>query len=309
MASAGQDLGSDAFVTIAESCRSSGTTPWTSRSASNAITDGYDLEYAEAEEPPLQSTSLHILGEGAYGTVTEVTSKETKQVMALKTIRLDQLKDSPAIARKEISSLRLLDHYHIVQIVGNYLKKRQPEDVIGLLLQPVADTDLMLYLTSLTQNSNRVYPDCGRPEEFLPKAFGCLANALRYIHKHKVEHLDLKPENILLKGSNVLITDFGVARIFNTRSDTSAPVTTTKKVRSIRKQSPSMCLTKATSTNRPSSPLWRSTTDRQMYSVSDAFLRRYLRSTKDGSTMRSTSYLQSRIICIWTRSLVSSSKP
>ena len=41
--------------------------------------------------------------------------------------------------------------------------------------------------------------------------FGCLANAVAYLHSNSIRHRDIKPENILVKGSTVYLTDFGIS--------------------------------------------------------------------------------------------------
>jgi serine/threonine protein kinase len=41
--------------------------------------------------------------------------------------------------------------------------------------------------------------------------FGCLANALNYLHSQQVRHHNIKPENILIKADRVLLTDFSIS--------------------------------------------------------------------------------------------------
>lgn len=53
--------------------------------------------------------------------------------------------------------------------------------------------------------------------------FGCLAEALRYLHDIRIRHKDIKPKNILVNGDQVLLTDFGVAIDWE---DSTTPTTT-----------------------------------------------------------------------------------
>jgi len=41
--------------------------------------------------------------------------------------------------------------------------------------------------------------------------FGCLASAVRYLHRARIRHRDIKPQNILVKADRVLLADFGIA--------------------------------------------------------------------------------------------------
>jgi serine/threonine protein kinase len=68
---------------------------------------------------------------------------------------------------------------------------------------PVGDCNLNQYY-SIVRNS----PD---KLSLLRSFFGCLANALQYIHNIKIRHRDIKPHNILVKGDRVFLTDFGIA--------------------------------------------------------------------------------------------------
>jgi serine/threonine protein kinase len=48
----------------------------------------------------------------------------------------------------------------------------------------------------------------------LPKWSECLVHALEYIHNQRVRHKDVKPANVLVKGDQIFITDFGIAKDF-----------------------------------------------------------------------------------------------
>jgi serine/threonine protein kinase len=85
-------------------------------------------------------------------------------------------------------------------------------------MTPVADMDLARYLTADIDLQDR--------QICLRRFFGCLANAVAYLHRMEVRHKDIKPQKILVKGRNVLLTDFGTSHNWSdsTRSGTSGTV-------------------------------------------------------------------------------------
>jgi serine/threonine protein kinase len=98
----------------------------------------------------------------------------------------------------ETSALKRLSHRHIVELVGSYTDPRW----VGLIMLPVADCNLDTYLKA-----------AGDEERSNIRGFyGCLANALLYLHANQIRHKDIKPQNVLIHGTNVLLTDFGISR-------------------------------------------------------------------------------------------------
>ena len=70
-------------------------------------------------------------------------------------------------------------------------------------MAPVGDCNLLEYYSIALGDIDK--------SSLLRSFFGCLANALQYIHSIKVRHRDIKPHNILVKGDRVFLTDFGIA--------------------------------------------------------------------------------------------------
>ena len=92
---------------------------------------------------------------------------------------------------------------HLVNLCGSYTD----EKCIGILMEPVADCDLMQFLEAL----NPLSPSYQDDLVFLRTCYGCLAKAVEYLHYNRVRHRDLKPQNILIHQRQVYLADFGDA--------------------------------------------------------------------------------------------------
>jgi hypothetical protein len=145
---------------------------------------------------------LGPLGKGSFGVVDRVLSHLSwidcarKRIQRGRTFKDDQKKMKDF--ENELEVLQKLDHHHLVKVVGSYTDPKY----IGLIMWPVMEKDLKAYLKDFSPAE----------ESYLRTFFGCLANAVTYLHSQKVRHKDLKPENILVKGLDVRITDFGIAK-------------------------------------------------------------------------------------------------
>jgi serine/threonine protein kinase len=106
----------------------------------------------------------------------------------------------------------------------------------------VAEYNLETFLTELT--GNRTEHGIIRSEYLLSVCgfFGCLSNAVGYIHGTITKHMDIKPQNILVryvKGKRashsfcwkVYLADFGIARSYSSiaASETEGPTKFTRK--------------------------------------------------------------------------------
>ncbi|KAI9753931.1 MAG: hypothetical protein M1835_000943 [Candelina submexicana] len=174
------------------------------------LTKAIDLErgeqgkhayFTQGEALPFESQGL--LGSGQSCDVDKVLSLISRRVYARKRIRriglFSKAKGSLQSYTSELEILKRLKHQHIVELVGSYTDPR----FLGLIMSPVAECNLFQFFT---------LPKTSGYNTLLRTFFGCLANALKYLHDSKIRHKDIKPQNILVHRQNVLFTDFGLSR-------------------------------------------------------------------------------------------------
>ena len=170
--------------------------------------DGEHVHFAKGERLPFESKG--VLGTGGFGQVYRILSSISHKEYALKLLHRKRFFGKDAASDmdpfiNEIKTLKRARHRHIVKFMGSYTDSQH----LGIIISPVADMDLARYLE----------PDAGPPfavkNSTLRTFFGCLATALEFLHRKQIRHKDIKPQNILVKGVNVLLTDFGLARDFS----------------------------------------------------------------------------------------------
>jgi tRNA A-37 threonylcarbamoyl transferase component Bud32 len=145
------------------------------------------------------------LGRGAMGVVYEAYDPAIKRVVALKTIRADQLSGERADVivarfRREAQAVGRLNHPNIVAIydfgedAGAWYIAM--EFVRGRELKSCFDADERFKLADAV------------------RIMGQILAALDYSHRHGVIHRDIKPANVfLLDDGSVKVADFGIAHI------------------------------------------------------------------------------------------------
>ncbi|KAF7596046.1 hypothetical protein BBP40_003826 [Aspergillus hancockii] len=156
------------------------------------------------------------LGSGRNGFVERVTGTIEpfkNQIYGRKTIRLEEFhptRDSQLQdINRELGKVKRLSNVHVLPIHMSY----EYHDVYAIVTD-IADGNLEEYI------------DDFEPRETLSQWFGCLINAVSFIHSHDILHGSIAPTNILIKNGNILLTDFGFSsmnlREFKTFLKTSA---------------------------------------------------------------------------------------
>ena len=146
------------------------------------------------------------LGRGAMGVVYEAYDPLIKRIVALKTIRADQLarEDAPVVLarfRREAQAAGRLNHPNIVAIYDfdedNGTSFIAMEFVTGRDLKQAFESGERFRTTDVV------------------RIMGQILDALDYSHRQGVVHRDVKPANVFLQAGdgNVKVADFGIAHI------------------------------------------------------------------------------------------------
>ena len=145
------------------------------------------------------------IGRGAMGVVYEGYDPLIKRIVALKTIRADQLADDDSASvvarfRREAQAAGRLNHPNIVSIYDF----GEDAGVWYIAMEFVQGRELKECFES---NERFRIADIGR-------IMGQILGALDYSHRQGVIHRDIKPANIfLLSDGSVKVADFGIAHI------------------------------------------------------------------------------------------------
>ena len=148
---------------------------------------------------------IEIIGSGTYGTVYKGKYFKTKEMIAIKKIKIEMENEGvPSNALREISILQDLKHPNIVNLIDVICKDHKL-----YLLFELLNYDLRRYLESIPEEFNL-------DEKLIKSYMYQLLLGVSYCHSKKVVHRDLKPANLLINEDGLLkIADFGLARSFS----------------------------------------------------------------------------------------------
>lgn len=146
-----------------------------------------------------------VVGSGTYGKVFKGVHVYTKDMVALKKIRMEGERDGfPVTAIREIKLLQSLNHDNIVKLQEVMVEKNDcfmvfeylSHDLTGLLNHPTFKLEYAMKKDLAKQ----------------------LFEGLDYLHRRGVLHRDIKAANILVSNTGQLkLADFGLARFYAKR--------------------------------------------------------------------------------------------
>ncbi|KAF1994136.1 Pkinase-domain-containing protein [Amniculicola lignicola CBS 123094] len=146
-----------------------------------------------------------VVGSGTYGKVFKGVHVYTKDMVALKKIRMEGERDGfPVTAIREIKLLQSLNHVNIVKLQEVMVEKNDcfmvfeylSHDLTGLLNHPTFKLEV------------------AHKKDLAKQLF----EGLDYLHRKGVLHRDIKAANILVSNTGQLkLADFGLARFYAKR--------------------------------------------------------------------------------------------
>ncbi|KAF8189096.1 hypothetical protein K438DRAFT_1676847 [Mycena galopus ATCC 62051] len=141
----------------------------------------------------------NCIGRGQFGSVYRALNLNTGQMVAVKRIRLESLKeDEVTTLMQEVDLVKRLSHPSIVKYEG----MAQDQDTLSIVLEYVENGSLGQTLKAFGKLNERLVAS------YVVK----ILEGLNYLHSNGVVHCNLKASNILTtKNGAVKLSDFGVS--------------------------------------------------------------------------------------------------
>ena len=147
------------------------------------------------------------LGVGSYGTVYQVSHKDSNQIYVIKQISIyDLTQEEISNVKMEAKILKTINSKYVVK----YFDSFEENNHLNIVMEYCNGGDLGEYLESKKEKNEKI------SEDLVWLIFIKITLGLAAIHKLKILHRDLKTLNIFLCNNlEIKIGDLGVAKILN----------------------------------------------------------------------------------------------
>lgn len=152
---------------------------------------------------------LTVLGRGSYGKVMKAKRKKGGNIVAIKTMRKEELVESDVLEwveqeKKVLDKIQKNPHPFISKVEETFRTKA----LIVHVMEFLSGGDLSFHLQQAPNKRFR----CEDAKFY----FAEVALAINHLHSHHIIYRDLKPDNVLLnKAGHVALADFGFAKLVN----------------------------------------------------------------------------------------------
>jgi len=145
---------------------------------------------------------ISMIGEGSFGSVSKAKNLKTNEIIAIKKMKKKYNSWDECLNLREVNSLKKLNqNENIIKLKEIILDK----DTLYLIFEYM-EMNLLELLNSHQEDNKKLTEDQIR----------CIIKqtlqGVSYMHKFGFFHRDFKPENLLIRGAEVKIADFGLAR-------------------------------------------------------------------------------------------------
>ncbi|KZT05530.1 Pkinase-domain-containing protein [Laetiporus sulphureus 93-53] len=169
-------------------------TPPSSPRDAKSVPEPYPIP---STNPASQYTLLEKLGTGSFGTVYKAMHNETKQIVAIKQIDLEDTDDDISEIQQEIANLALFDSEYVTRYYGSFVVAYK----LWIVMEYLAGGSCLDLLKPGVFSEAHIAVICKE-----------LLQGLDYLHSEGTIHRDIKAANVLLSASGkVKLADFGVA--------------------------------------------------------------------------------------------------
>ncbi|KAI1786527.1 Pkinase-domain-containing protein [Ganoderma leucocontextum] len=153
--------------------------------------------YIPTSNPASQYTLLEKLGTGSFGTVYKAIHNDSKQIVAIKQIDLEDSDDDITEIQQEIASLAQCDSEYVTRYYGSFVVAYK----LWIVMEYLAGGSCLDLLKAGVFS-----------EAHIAVMMRELLLGLDYLHNEGTIHRDIKAANVLLSASGkVKLADFGVA--------------------------------------------------------------------------------------------------